>query len=96
MEQALREVPMILSSLESGERKLAAGALSAALAAHYPDFIAHDVERLNKIKARGFIRGEKEYYLVRHQIDVLEAVPGHGTELKRYYALVDRYDAGSG
>ena len=76
MEQALREVPMILSSLESGDRKLAAGALSAALAAHYPDFVAHDVERLNKIKARGFIRGEKEYHLVRHHIDVLEAMPG--------------------
>ena len=92
MEQALREMPMILSSLESADRRLAAGALSAALATHYPDFIAHDAERLNKIKARGFIRGEKEYHLVRHQIDVLEAAPGHAAELKSYYGLVDRYD----
>lgn len=83
---------MILSSLGSADRKVAAAALSAALAAHYPNFIAQDEERLNRIKARGFIRGAKEYHLVRHQIDVLEAAPGHAAELKTYYALVDGYD----
>ena len=93
MEQALREMPMLLSSLGADDRKVAARALSAAIGAHYPDFAAKDAQRLEKIKARGRVLGESEYSLVRHQIDVLEADPSRTGELQAYYALVDGYEA---
>lgn len=91
MEQGLREIPMLLESLRPDVRRVVAGALSAAIAAHYPEFLAKDVERLNKILERGFIRGEREYYLLRHHIDISEGEVGKEQELRKYYEMVDRF-----
>lgn len=92
MEQGLRETPMLLQSMHSESRKTAARALAAATLAHYPDFLVKDAERLAKIKARGSIRGENEFYLVRHQVDLLEGEPSQGEELRQLYELVDRFE----
>jgi hypothetical protein len=81
MEQGLRETPMLLQSMRSEARKYAVQALAAAISAHYPAFLLKDAERLAKIKARGSIRGENEFYLVRHQVDLLEGEPSRKEDL---------------
>ena len=93
MEQGLRETPMLLGSMRPELRKLAADALAAAITAHYPEFLAKDAARLEKIKARGFIRSENEFYLVRHHVDILEGEPGLEVELSRLNELVGRFEA---
>lgn len=92
MEQGLREIPTLLESLGPRDRKRASDALESALAAHYPSFLAKDAKRLEKIRTRGFIRGEAEYYLVRHQIDMLEGEASQKDQLQKYYEMVDRFE----
>ena len=93
MEQGLREIPEFLGSMRPEVRKIAAHALEVAIASHYPEFSAKDAARLEKIKSRGSIRGENEYYLVRHHIDTLEGVSDRNEELRLFYDLVDRFEA---
>jgi hypothetical protein len=91
MEQGLRETPVLLQSMRPEARKCAVQALAAAISAHYPDFLDKDAERLAKIKTRGSIRGENEFYLVRHHVDLLEGEPSQKEELRLLYELVDRF-----
>lgn len=93
MEQGLRELPMLLQPMHFEARKCAVQALAAAALAHYPEFLAKDAERLARIKARGAVRGEYEYHLVRHHVDLLEGEPGREEELRRLYELVGRFEA---
>lgn len=93
MEQGLRETPMLLKSLPSGMRMQAAKALDTAIATHYPEFNEKEQARLEKIKARGKIRSEREFYLARHQVDVLEGNVQRAEELPKWYALVDNFEA---
>lgn len=93
MEQGLRETPLLLSAMPSKSRKFAADALTAATVAHYPEFLAGESARIEKITARGSIRSKREFYLVRHHVDVLEGAPGREAELQHLCELVDRYEA---
>lgn len=93
MEQGLREMPILLGSMHPDARRQAAEALTDAITAHYPGFLVKDAARLEKIKARGYLRGENEYYLVRHHIDILEGDPNREAELRRCYELVDPFEA---
>lgn len=93
MEQGLRETPMLLQSMRPEARKFAVQALASATSTHFPDFLTKDTERLAKIKERGSIRGEREFYLVRYQIDLLEGEPSQVEELKFLYALVDNFES---
>lgn len=92
MEQGLRETPMLLQSMNSEARKCAVQALAAATLAHYPDFLAKNAERLAKIRARGSIHSENEFYLVRHHVDLLEGESSKNEELRLLYELVDGYE----
>ena len=92
MEQGLRETPMLLWSMALEDRKRAAQALTAAISAHYPDFVSKEAERLAKIKARGSIRGENEFYLVWHRVDQLEGERDQEDELRLLHELVDRFE----
>lgn len=93
MEQGLRETPMLLVSMQPEARRQAAQALASAITANYPEFLLKDAARLEKVKKRGYIRGENDYYLVRHHIDILEADPSRESELRQCYELVDRFEA---
>ena len=93
MEQGLRETPMLLKSLPPAMRMQAAKSLDVAIATHYPEFNEKEQARLEKIKARGKIRGESEFYLARHQVDVLEGKLQRAEELREWYALVDEFEA---
>ncbi len=96
LEQGLREMPMLLKSIPPEAGKRAIEALSAAIVARYPDFLAKDAERLARIRARGAIRSANEYYLVRHHVDLLELRPYQEEELRLLYGLIDRFEASGG
>ena len=93
MEQGLRETPMLLKSLPTAMRVQAAKALDLAITTHYPEFTEKEQARLENIKVRGRIRGESEFYLARHQVDVLEGDAQREQELREWYALVDEFEA---
>jgi hypothetical protein len=93
MEQGLRETPELFQSMSCEARKSAVKALAAATSSHYPEFFLKDAQRLAKIKARGSILSQNEYYLVRHQVDLLEGEPTQEPELQLLYELVDRFQA---
>lgn len=70
----------------------AAKALDRAISAHYPDFCAKDVARLEKIKARGRIRGDAEFYLAQYQADTLERDACKEQEHKARCALIGEFE----
>ena len=90
LEQGLRDTPDFIAMISPEWRSQVAKALNSAVLTAYPEFLAKDAERLEKIRSRGKIRTESEYYLIRHKIDVLEG--GGDTELlTEFYALVDSF-----
>jgi hypothetical protein len=93
MEQGLRETPMLFRSMEPATRAIVGRALAKAIENHYPEFASKDTARLEKIVSRGYIRGENEYYLVRHRIDVLEDDELRLPELDQCYVLIEQFDA---
>ena len=92
LEQGLRELPLLILQVDPAWREKAAKALHEALVTEYPEFIASESEKLRKILDRRKIRTESEFYRVRHEIDVLEGIPGRRSELQNLYALVEAYE----
>lgn len=91
LEQGIRETPLLLRTLPEQIRSLANQALSSALQRHAPDLYSKELERLQKIIARGRIKSESEYYLVRYHIDALEGTPSDSNLLSSLYALEDAF-----
>ena len=90
LEQGLRDTPDFIAMISPEWRAQVAKALNSAVMIAYPEFLAKDAERLEKIRNRGKIRTESEYYLIRHKIDVLEG-SGDTELLTEFYALVDSF-----
>lgn len=95
LEQGLREFPMQFQQMSATCRVAAAHALTAALREHLPAFAAEQAERLGKVITRGSIRSEREFYLVRHAIDVAESSRESASELSVLYSLVGLYESKS-
>ena len=57
----------------------------------FPEFFAKLASRREKIVARGKIRTEDEYYLIRDYIDDIEGEPETQVLLDKLYALVDDF-----
>jgi hypothetical protein len=95
MEEGLRETPMLFRSMEPVARAIVGKALAMAIETHYPEFASKDAARLEKIVNREYIRGENEYYLVRHRIDVLEGDETRLPELGQWYVLIEKFEARS-
>lgn len=92
LEQGLREMPDIIGEIDAQWRWAVSIALHEAIAAEYPELLARDADRLKRILARGKIRTEAEFHLVRHQIDILESAPELSANLRNFYALVEAYE----
>jgi len=90
LEQGLRDTPDFIALISPEWRAQVAKSLNHAIQTAYPEFLAKDAERVNKIRARGKIRTESEYFLIRHKIDVLEGI-GDTDLLTELYALVDSF-----
>ena len=90
LEQGLRDTPDFIAMISPEWRAQVAKALNCAIQTVYPEFISKDAERLEKIRARGRIRTDSEYYLIRHKIDVLEGTSDTGL-LTELYKLADSF-----
>ena len=56
------------------------------------DFLDRDSTRLKAILARGRIRGEADYRLVRSHVDVLEGDPDQAAALEEAYRLIGEFE----
>lgn len=92
LEQGLRETPMLLEDTNQRWRSQALSAFRSAVTSNCPEFFAQDAESFERIRARGKIRTEAEFYLVRHLIDEAEGA-GQPALLKELYALAAAFEA---
>ena len=86
-------MPDLIGEVDIQWRAAVSKALHDAVAAEYPEFLHLEAVRLEKVLARGKIRTEAEFYLVRHRIDVLEGEPELPEALRTLYALVEAFEA---
>lgn len=91
LEQGLREMPGLIGEVDSQWRGAVSKALHDAIMAEYPEFLRLEAARLEKVMARGKIRTEAEFYLVKHKIAVLEGEPDLPEQLRSLYALVEAF-----
>lgn len=93
LEQGLREMPLLLAGVDPKHRSQVVAALSSAVRTFYPDFAAKEAKRIEEILTAGKIRGENQFYFVRHRIDELESSGDPETQLSELYRLVDEFEA---
>jgi hypothetical protein len=91
MEQGLRDMSFMLPQ-KPELRRACAAAFRSSVNAHYPDFFKKDEARLARVLARGRVRSESEWYLVRHRIDEIEGDKAHESDLAKLYKLVDEFE----
>ncbi|TXK59046.1 hypothetical protein [Alkalisalibacterium limincola] len=92
IEQGLREAPESFSAVSAQWRETVEKAFYAAFRAEYPEFMAKEAARLEKVETRGRIRTDSEYYLVRHQVDALEGDEDALARLHTLYAMLEAYE----
>ena len=91
LEQGLRDTPDFIAMVSPQWRSDVAKSFRMAIEAKFPDFLAKDEQRLIKIRERGKIRTDSEYYLIRHLIDVHEGNSASDLLLQELYLLVDKF-----
>ena len=92
LEQGLREIPSLLSELPEVERCLALKTFRRVVESNAPGFFERDREALDKIVARGKIKNEGEWYLIRHRVDEIEGDSSQSSQLAVLYKLIDTYE----
>lgn len=92
LEQGWRETLELIQCISVPWRTMASQAWHNATLEVYPEFLAMERQRLDKVLERGKIRTEAEFYRIRHEVDVLEGRPESGVELQRLYSLIDAYE----
>jgi hypothetical protein len=91
LEQGLREMPEVVGSLPREIRQSALHIFDGLIEDTLPDFFAKDVALVQAIIARGRLKNDKEFYLIRSLIDRLE-YQGNEDGVKELYLLVDNYE----
>lgn len=92
LEQGLREIPLLLSELPEVERRLALTTFRHVVESSFHGFFEKDRATRDKIIARGKIKNEGEWYLIRHRVDEIERYPSQSAELAVLYKLMDAYE----
>ncbi|GLT23456.1 hypothetical protein GCM10007933_29220 [Zoogloea oryzae] len=93
LEQGLRETPQRLQRIAPQWRGKAVVALQTAIENEFPEFGAKQQDALAKVLSRGSIRGESEFYLIRHEVECLEGTSGSEASLSKYYGLLEAYES---
>ena len=96
LEQGLRELPSLFEGITPQDRIHIAATLSKAIHDIYPEFAAKEAKDLAEILAKNKIRGERQFYLVRHRIDELEGNGADHAEIETLYRLIDQFEARHG
>lgn len=92
LEQGLRELPDMFGIVSPQWRPAVARAFRDAIAAEYPEFFERDAKRLEAILARGKIRNEREFQLIRHRVEALEGDPGAAETLEALYEMLGAFE----
>lgn len=92
LEQGLHETPQRLQRIAPEWRGQAVAALEAAIENKFPEFGVKQRKALSTVLSRGSIRGEPEFYLVRHEVDRLEGATGSEALLSKYYDLLEAFE----
>ncbi|GAA5786305.1 hypothetical protein [Chitiniphilus shinanonensis] len=92
LEQGLRETPEFFSALPDPLRQQMYATYRTIVERHLPDYFAKDAQHLEKIMTRGKIRNEREWYLVRYQVDLLEGEAQHRDRLDQCYRMLDAFE----
>jgi hypothetical protein len=92
LEQGLRETPDLIAAVSAQWRPAVAKAFCNAVVTEYPDFFSKDSLRLDKVLARGHIKTESEFYLVRYFVDALEGEPDSLARLQQLNAMLGAYE----
>ena len=93
LEQGLRETPSLLSGLPEEQHRLAIKVFQRVIESNLPGFFEKELETLEKIIARGKIKSEKEWYLVRQRVDEIEGDDSRTSELMQLYTMTDAYES---
>lgn len=92
LEQGLHETPQRLQRIAPQWRGKAVAALEAAIEDEFPEFATKQRDALSQVLSRGSIRGESEFYLVRHEVDRLEGTTGSEALRSKYYGLLEAFE----
>jgi hypothetical protein len=57
------------------------------------ELTARDVQRVDRIRARGRVSSEEQYYLVRERVEFITGEPSHSAECAELQHLLDAYES---
>jgi len=83
---------LLFASVAPQYGEAAAVALQTAIEAEYPEYLADQRRRLDKILDRWRISTQSEFMLIRHAIDVAEGHICDQAALNNMYQLVDAFE----
>jgi len=89
--EGARELPMLLASLPPTERRAVAIEVEQAGGRWLTDLILGAKTRIPKILARGRLRNEDEYRMVRAYVDTIEGEVPAPPELAQLWTLLDSF-----
>jgi len=92
LEQGVRDIPDFIAGVSPEWRPRVAQAFVRAVASEYPDFFKKDAKRWEKVLSRGRIESDVEFYLVRYQVERLEAEPDAGAQLEQLNRLLGEFE----
>ena len=92
-EQGLRDTHLMLSDLNAQYRSSAIEIFYKVVGSHLPSFFQKSKAQLDRIVAKGQIKNENEWYLVRHRVDEIEGQSSSDAELELLNELLGKFEA---
>ena len=92
-EQGLRDAHLMLSDLNAQYRSSAIEIFYKVVGSHLPSFFQKSKAQLDRIVAKGQIKNENEWYLVRHRVDEIEGQSSSDAELELLNELLGKFEA---
>lgn len=92
-EQGLRDTHLMLGDLNAQYRSSAIEIFYKVVGLHLPSFFQKSKAQLDRIVAKGNIKNENEWYLVRHRVDEIEGQSNNEAELEVLNELLGKFEA---
>lgn len=91
-EQGLRDMHLMLGDLNSQYRSSAIKVFYKVVGLHLPCFFQKSKAQLQRIVAKGQIKNESQWYLVRYRVDEIECQPNNEAELAVLNELLGNFE----